>query len=247
MATKKDLEFLYHAENEDLRILVDYLTKNKNGDARLTECLTETEEYKKYYPHNLNLMVESIIDELQRFGGNTFLNIIRGGGVEYRKILIKVAKKKKVNFKKESSVEVIETYLLQKILTDSIENASMEDLEKMAKEMQIHTAGLEKEAIIALIQAEIRRKGFYYYKMVVVIANKIAKLILGRGLPLILNATLTRALSIFSGPIGWTILAIWTAFDIAGPAYRVIIPSVIHIAYMRMKYLNPSFSEQMKE
>jgi uncharacterized protein YaaW (UPF0174 family) len=58
---------------------------------------------------------------------------------------------------------------------------------------------------------------------------------LGRGLSYAANAGLTRWLSIFAGPIGWALTAVWTAIDLAGPAYRVTIPAVIQIAYMRAK------------
>lgn len=47
----KDLEFLYSAKSEDLRILTDYLTKDKHGNYRLTEELTNKRSYKAYYPY----------------------------------------------------------------------------------------------------------------------------------------------------------------------------------------------------
>ncbi|MDE6045338.1 MAG: hypothetical protein K2F85_07480 [Helicobacter sp.] len=40
-------------------------------------------------------------------------------------------------------------------------------------------------------------------------------------------------MGVFLGPIGWIITALWTALDIAGPAYRVTIPATIQIACMR--------------
>ena len=49
------------------------------------------------------------------------------------------------------------------------------------------------------------------------------------------NAALTRSLCVFAGPIGWVVTAVWTLLDIAGPAYRVTIPAVIQVAYMRAK------------
>ena len=76
--------------------------------------------------------------------------------------------------------------------------------------------------------------------MTVIIANVIVKSLLGRGLSLGANATLTRSLAILTGPIGWIITGIWTAIDIAGPAYRVTIPSVIYVAMLRKKYYTPT-------
>lgn len=42
-----DSEFLESCKDEDLEILVNHLTKDKDGDARFTEELTMNENYKK--------------------------------------------------------------------------------------------------------------------------------------------------------------------------------------------------------
>lgn len=232
----KNLFFLHNADSSDLKILVDYLTKDKDGDTRLTEELTYTENYKKYYPDQLQLMCEDIAEELQLYGGNTFMNMFRGHGVEYKEILIDVCNKMKVNYNKNSSVELIEYNLLQTILIDSLDNMSVKELEILMKEMEISTQGFGKQAFVAALQIAIKKGGFSVYKMAVIVANAVSKALLGRGLALASNAALTRSLSVFAGPIGWAVTAIWTAIDIAGPAYRVTIPSVIQIAYMRAKY-----------
>ena len=231
----QNLMFLHNAESSDLKVLVDYLTKKKNGETRLTEGLTVTENYKQYYPDQLQLMCEDIVEELQRYGGNTFMNFLRGHGVEYQEILMDVCDKMKVNYNKKSSVEMIEYNLLQKILVDSLENMSVEELKKLMEEMNIPNQGFGKQAFIAALQIAIKRGGFSAYKMAVIVANAVSKALLGRGLAMASNAALTRWLSIFAGPIGWSVTAIWTAIDLAGPAYRVTIPSVIQIAYMRAK------------
>ena len=230
-----DLIFLRNAENSDLKVLVDYLTKRKDGETRLTEELTMTENYKKYYPDQLQLMADDIAEELQRYGGNTFMNILRGHGVEYRELLIGVCKKMDVNFNKKASIEMIEYNLLQKILLDSLENMSTEEMKKLLDEMNIPNQGFGKQAFIAALQMTIKRGGFTAYKIAVIVANAVSKALLGRGLTLASNAALTRWLSVFAGPIGWSVTAIWTAIDIAGPAYRVTIPAVVQIAYMRIK------------
>ena len=45
-----------------------------------------------------------------------------------------------------------------------------------------------------------------------------------------------RTASILTGPIGWAIMGAWTAIDLAGPAYRVTMPSVIYIALLRQQH-----------
>ena len=72
-----DLEFLGSCKDEDLKILVDHLTKDKDGDARFTEELTINENYKKYYPQHSKYWRE-IAAEIQCFGANTFVTMLRG-------------------------------------------------------------------------------------------------------------------------------------------------------------------------
>lgn len=68
------------------------------------------------------------------------------------------------------------------------------------------------------------------------LANVVAKQAIGRGIAVIASGTvLSRTLSILTGPVGWALTTAWTAYDIAGPAYRVIVPAVIYIAYLRRK------------
>ncbi|MFC2611353.1 MAG: hypothetical protein ACFNYA_07650, partial [Capnocytophaga granulosa] len=84
--------------------------------------------------------------------------------------------------------------------------------------------------------ALLRVGGFGTYKMAVIVANAVARSLLGRGLSFAGNATLTRTLGVALGPIGWIVTGLWTLLDIASPAYRVTIPCVIQVAYMRLKF-----------
>jgi len=240
MAYKKDedLEFLKEIPNEQLDVLVECLVKDpKDKQPRLSESLTKNDSYKHNSPNHQAYWF-AIAEELQLFGGNTVFNAVRGGGVLYREILIDVAEKLKVNFNKASSTQVIEGNLLQKMIEESVsENDSMDDLLEMAKNLNINvTPDLTKQALVGLLQAAIKAGGFPVYKTALIVANAIARLILGRGLMMTTNAALTRTISIFSGPIGWAITCAWTLLDIASPAFRVTIPAVCYIAAMRAVY-----------
>ena len=68
-----------------------------------------------------------------------------------------------------------------------------------------------------------------------IVANAIFKALFGRGLPLVVNAALTRAMAIFAGPIGWVVSGIWLLLDIAGPAFRVTMPAVTLVAMLRLQ------------
>lgn len=180
----KDLEFLQYCDTEDLQVLVDHLTKDKDGGFRFTEELTNTENYKKYYPDRLPRMWQDIAEELQKFGGNSVMNVFRQEGVLYREILIDVAKNQKVIFD-DASVDVIEKNILDTVFEKTIQKMSIE-------EQKVFLRGLGGTSLSGIAG--------------VVIQTLVVSLI-------------------------WSGLSAITA-----PAYRVTIPSVIQIAYMRMKY-----------
>jgi len=228
----EDLEFLKKCKSKDLDSLVEILTKDKDGKLRLGENLTKSELYKKYFPDHKKYW-ELIAEELQCYGANTVVTAIRGRGVLYKEILIDVCKKVKVNFNSDAPTEVIEMNLLMKIMTDSLEKMNPEELHKIAKEFNLSVTDFSKQTVVIALQTAIKMNGFAMYKMTVIIANAVIKAFIGRGLTFAANAALTKTISIFAGPIGWAVTALWTAFDIAGPAYRVTIPAVVHVAFLR--------------
>jgi uncharacterized protein YaaW (UPF0174 family) len=79
-----------------------------------------------------------------------------------------------------------------------------------------------------------------------IVVNAILKALIGRGLSFAGNAALTRTMAVLTGPIGWAITGIWTAIDIASPAYRVTIPAVIQVAALRQKYLYEQQAESVE-
>jgi uncharacterized protein YaaW (UPF0174 family) len=244
-----DLRFLGKMASEDLSDLVYCLTHDKDGQVRLTEELTSSESYKQYYPDHQKYW-QLVAAEIQCFGANTFVTMLRGGeGVEYKEVLTDVCDKVKVNYSKDSSVEKIENNLLMKILTDALEKMSPQELKELAQASGVdNTNNITSETMVGIFQTIFRVGGFKSYQLTLIIVNAVLKALIGRGLSLAGNAALTRTMAILTGPIGWVITGLWTALDIAGAAYRVTIPAVIQVAVLRQKHLyekqakNVSFS-----
>ncbi|WP_429072190.1 DUF3944 domain-containing protein [Aeromonas veronii] len=240
-----ELEFLGKMKSEDLGDLVYCLTHDRDGSSRYTEELTTTELYKSYYPDHQKYW-QQIAAEIQCFGANSLVTILRGGrGVEYKEVLMDVCDKMDVNYDKYSSTQRIESNLLMKILTDALENMSPDQLKDLADATGVkNTNGITAETMVGIFQAVFRAGGFKSYQLTLIIVNAVLKALIGRGLSFAGNAALTRTMAILTGPIGWVITALWTAIDVAGPAYRVTIPAVIQVAALRQKYL---FEEQANE
>lgn len=237
-----DLEFLRYCDNADLGVLVNYLIYDEDGDKRLTETLTLNDEYRIIYRDEYSEYWELIAAELQMYGGNTFANIYRGDkGVSYREILIDVSDEFDVNYDSSMTTEEIEISLLGKILKDSLENMNDKEIKELEeRHCFIRLKKLpSKSKLINAMHTCIKNSNFKYI-MATVVAKSITKR-LGR---LGINITLTAVLTKVIGKIGLLVSSAMDVNSIAGPAYRVTVPSVIQVAYMRQKL---AYMRQKKE
>jgi uncharacterized protein YaaW (UPF0174 family) len=252
------LNVLSNASDEELRVFTNILIKDKDGLLRKSEDLTLQDEVKNYelhttyinnseYPKYPSKYWDLVCAEYQYFGGNTIANTMRGHGVAYEEILEDVCSKMKVNYPAHASVEQKEMNLLMKVLTDSLDNMTQEQKEALLRELEINTTNYTAQAVAIALQSAIRLGGFASYQVAVIIANVIAKQILGHGLSLTINAGISRAIGVLAGPIGWAITLLWTLIDLAGPAYRVTIPATIYIASLRQMLNNKQFESKLLE
>ncbi len=234
----KNLQFLNRASNDDLRLLSDIVVRDKEGNFRLTEDLSGTDVFRNNYPHNIKGMLPELINELRLFGGNSIANFFRGEGPEYSEILRDVADRNDVSYNRYAIDEMVEQYLLQKLFNDSLTGASDDELKKMLEELGYPTTNFARQAAMATLMAAWKAGGFQSYILLVSVVNAVMKFLVGRGLSLAANAALSRMASIVMGPIGWVLTALWTFIDVAGPAYRVTVPAIIQIAYIRQTVNN---------
>lgn len=228
----KDLNpVLEIASTDDLDALVGYITKK----GVISEALARSDAYKKYSPEHTQY-ADLIAEEIRDMGGNTFANCYRGYGPAYHEIVCDVAKKIGAPFNEKRDIETIENAILEKILEQALEEMTEQEkqemLEAIGEKASFNKGSISSAALLTLFRAG----GFKSYQLLMIIANAIAKAILGRGLTLAGNALLVRVASVATGPLGWAVTGIWAAADIAGPAYRVTIPCVVHIAMLRKKY-----------
>lgn len=233
----RDLEdLIQNADGEDLSILADFITDKGSGrialDAGVCKVLNDASKAGVFTQSERSLLAE----ELRLFGGNAFANMMRGGrGVQYREIVSDVADHLKANYNAKVPIADIEFAILTKVLEKSMEDMSEEDKKKLFEDFGVgYTQGAGSMTTAALIAAA-RASGFGVYKLTVIVANAVSKAILGRGIPVVVMAPWLRGISILTGPVGWALTALWTAFDLAAPAYRVTVPCVVQLAYMRQK------------
>lgn len=232
----QNLEFMAQMPEEQLQVFVDTLIE-KGG---ITETLSVSEDYKQF-GKNYAKYWHRIEEEYRAFGSNTITSIFSGPNT-YREILEKVLKQCNVDFHASDSVEVMEELLLESIIKDMWEKLSQSERIALLSDLKDDVDNIDFNSIGGITSSVLiqvfRAGGFASYKITLIIVNAIAKAILGRGLSLAVNASIARGLSVLVGPIGIILTALWSVYDIAGPAYRVIIPCTILIAAYRKMELN---------
>ena len=219
---------LARASNDELGILHDLIIE------KVSETLTIEGAYEEHYP-NHGKYADLIAKELREFGGNTIANVFRGEGPPYYEIVCDVAKAAKAPFNEGQDITDIEASILATILAKAFEKMSEEEklviLEEIGKSDTSWVRGGSAMAFLAVFKAG----GFESYKLMLIVVNALVKGAIGRGLPLAINAALTRAMGIAIGPIGWALTGLLTLVQIAAPSYKVTIPSVAYIAMLRAK------------
>ncbi len=120
-----DLAFLKRLSSNDLKDLFDALVYDKDGTLRMNEELTDSTEYKRYGRDYAKYSTR-IAEELQRYGGNSFIIFFRDKGVLYKEILCDVCDHLKVNYHEESPTSLIEKNMLQQVLEKRLEKMSNE-------------------------------------------------------------------------------------------------------------------------
>lgn len=232
--TDKDLRFLSSCENEDLRVLCDILTHDRLGNIRITEQLTSTDEYNRNYPEDMLFLVPQISNELLKYGSNTLATFWHNEPDSYETVLRRVCKQMDVRTMEQDSVAKMEHNLLTTLCQDTLNKMSERELRLLANENGIPDKTLTRQALTAALLMAIRTNRAVLTRIAARIIQYIVEIITIRGVATAGIETATRAVSSALGPIGWIALGAWTVYDISSPAYRVCVPAVLQVAYMRL-------------
>jgi len=206
------------ADVDDLDALVDYITDNGAGRMALAKDVCERfvacKRARSYPPADRG----AIASEIMLFGGNSIANMFRGKGVSYTELAGDVGTHLKAIYAKGADAATIEEAILSKLYNDAIN--------KMTPEQRLHFISSWNGFDISPTSA---------YGMSVVVAYVMASMLLGRGLPMAMGIIASRGPGLFLGPFGVAFSSIWSIAELAGAAYRVTVPCVVQIAYIRQK------------
>lgn len=230
-----DLAFLGKLRHKDLEILHNVIVYDTDSSKRFTEELTNKEEYKKHYPKHA-LYWQAIAEELQYFGGNTIASKLRGHGVKYAEILRNVCAKLEIIFGYYDTTEQIEEALMIQVMKRALEASTDEERKKLYNFYNAdHIEYLLRSNIEECIQTafKLNKDAFtkLYTSIISVLGNNNDTKILGnfsKKIP-------TSISNLFREKINRTLLIpfVLAPLILSGPAYRVTVPAVLQIAYLR--------------
>ena len=199
-------------------VLQRTLAQNKKDITPLLGYLDTTQD-------ELNLLMErssthtdaqKIADYLRKMGSNDIANVFRNGeSVKYEEIVCDVGEKLKVEgVSKGKPVEINEELIIQHLFSDALKK--MSDGERSALMRSMNLSEKDQGAILAgtLMTSQVMLNqfgGFAVYRMSVILANMLARSLVGRGLNFAANAALVRGVGAFLGPIGWIASGAWLA------------------------------------
>jgi uncharacterized protein YaaW (UPF0174 family) len=231
------LTLLMEADPHDVCLLVDYVTDAGKGRISLAGTvkafLHQAREDQAFDKDVLALLVH----ELRMFGGNSVANLFRSGGVMYKEIATDVLSH--IGGKKTHSDDLptIELNVLQRLLDKAWDKMSNEARAQFAEKFG------ESDAANPFSFAHfLNRMGFGHAATLDVTSFVSASLganLLGAGAVLGTEMIMGRLAGLALGPIGIALGAALAGYSLASPAYRITLPCVVQIAYIRQKGMLP--------
>ncbi|RKV61230.1 ubiquinol-cytochrome C chaperone [Helicobacter pylori] len=145
---------------------------------RHDEDLTNSTEHKRY-GHDYAKYPRRIAEELQRYGGNTFINFFRNEGVLYKEILCDACDHLKVNYNEKSNTSLIEKNMLSKLLKDNLEKMSGREIKELGHELGMtnidKVIGENKQILIASVLTLFKAGGSHSYALAVSVADAMVR------------------------------------------------------------------------
>ena len=217
---------LLNADKNDIDLLIDYITPdgkfNFSQSDRVKKDLRDGKNSEAVDEETLRLLIR----ELQHFGGNTVMNLFRRNGVSYSEIVDDVASHLKIKVAKNAPVKEKESLIIDAVFASSWNKMSDDDRRQLLRDMGISTSiSLDK----------LSRMELPLLQRAAMVASGLAQIATGKALPLIAGLGIGRVLGVLTGPVGLALTGLYTAYDISNPAFRITLPCVVQIAWIRLK------------
>lgn len=220
------VKLLLNADKGDIDLLIDYVTNTGKFGFSMSDSVKAVLLDAKLHDVPDDETMRLLVRELQHFGGNTFVNLFRRNGVNYSEIVDDVASHLKMKVPTSTTVEEKEALIIDCVFTSSWKKMSDDERGQILRDMGISPS---------VSMDKLSRMDMPVWQRAALVANGLAQTTAGKALPLIAGLGIGRVLGVLTGPVGLAITGLYTAYDISNPAFRVTLPCVVQIAWIRLK------------
>lgn len=231
---KELLTLLLAADAVDVGVLVDFLTDSGSGrlamSSNVKHALISAKQKAKYSRDTLLLLIR----ELELFGGNSIANVVRRTGVPYAEIVRDVAKYVHAEVTGNEPIEVLELKILQRLVTKLWEK--MTEQERAAFAGKVHADNDVVDVGLAAILSAIGSGGLSAARAGMGGVAAVAPLLAEGAFTAGAVTVGGRAATALLGVVGIAIASAAGVHLAAKEAYRVTLPCVAQIAYIRQKH-----------
>ncbi|ENL0083357.1 hypothetical protein AB3Y67_005224, partial [Citrobacter freundii] len=166
------LPVLSNASDSELAPLVEYITK------AFSSGIESKARYKTHCPAH-SQYADLIAHELCEFGGNTVVNLFRGGGPEWKTVVIDVADKLDATYEKDWGIDRIELAVLAAITRKAWSDMDQAQRKNLLEKMDL-TQGSTMLFPEAKLMTQLQSSRFSSLLLASLIANVFASQLLGR-------------------------------------------------------------------
>lgn len=170
-----------------------------------------------------------------RYNGSNDIAHLLGRDAEYLDIVRHVADKMNIKWMRDEDEETIEKKILGEVFSRAWQRmspAEREPVKKMFAEQGLETEYISRLLVEGTLADFMPTVGYLVtWNIARIVALAAAR---GAGVE-VLGGLVAGGLNLLLGPLGIMLGMVILAVDLAGPAYRKVIPTVLQIAYLRQK------------
>lgn len=213
-STERLEKLLANAVREDLALLAEYNFGKDAGDKTAAE----------------------LVAQIRYNGSNDLVRLVRGDGVDYLTIVRDVADKMDIKWSADEAEESLEIKLYAKVFEQAWQRMSEEEREpikRLFQEQGLDTPYISKLLVEGTFTEFMPTISYLVaWNVARIVAVAVAR---QAGAEAAAGAFAEGLGGLLFGPAGVLLGIIVVLTDLAGPAYRKTIPTVLQVAYMRQK------------
>lgn len=183
-----DLEFLKQCENEELEVLFNFLSYNRDGQKRLNGRLLDSEEYK-LHKEDYKKYWYRIAEEFQMYASGVIISNMNTSFIniglvnifnekpylKYKEILEQKLESFKIHYEDFFSIEIKEKLLFLYVVKALFDKLSIDEKQELLLEIGAETINLNELSIRDIFEKKVITNNFKFWKACKIIAKYISQ------------------------------------------------------------------------